>query len=82
MMGLGNNHADSLFFIFFVLIGSLYHGRYRMQDRHVFYEKETIFLEQHLFICPISLVLSRHLQPPNTTSIFPCSPQLCGALDS
>lgn len=46
MTGLGNNHADSLFFISFLLIGSLYHGRCRRQEFHVFYEKETIFLEQ------------------------------------
>lgn len=81
MMGLGNKHADSLFFISFLLMGSLYYGRCRMQECHVLYEKEPIFLEQRIFICPIGPVLCRHLWPPNT-SIFQYSLQLYGALDS
>ena len=48
------------FFISFLLIGSLYYGRCRMQECHVFYEKEPIFLEQHIFICPVSPVLSSY----------------------
>ena len=67
-MGLGNKHAGS-FFTSFLLIGSLYYGRYRMQECHVFYEKEPIFLEQHIFICPVSPVLCCHLWPkPNHLS--------------